>query len=115
LGCGLSALRGESRGFTLCPDPGNLCGNRRRADFDPTVIGFDNGSRRGGRDGRIVEELDNVVMRCTVVAFQRQGVVAAPIHDLLRDGAMAVERVGGHDGAFQGQHHQHIPINQLDS
>jgi hypothetical protein len=25
LGCGLSALFGESRGFKLCPDPGNLC------------------------------------------------------------------------------------------
>jgi hypothetical protein len=51
------------------------------------VIGFDNGNRRGGPDGRIVEELNNVVMWCTLVAFQRQGVVAAPIHDLLRDGS----------------------------
>jgi hypothetical protein len=59
------------------------------------VIGFDDGRRLGGRVGRIVEELDHIVIRRILVAFQRQGVVAAPIHDLLRDGAIAVERVGG--------------------
>jgi hypothetical protein len=41
-----------------------------------------------------------------LVSLQCQRVVATLIHDLLRDGALGVERVSGHDGAFQRQHFQ---------
>ena len=33
-------------------------------------------------------------------------IVASLVHDLLRDGALAIERVGGHNGALQRQHLQ---------
>ena len=48
------------------------------------------------------------VMQRTLVALQRQRVVAFLIYDLLRDGTLAVERVGGHDGALQRQQFQQL-------
>ena len=45
-------------------------------------------------------------MQRTLVALQRQRVVAFLIHDLLRDGTLAVERVGGHDGPLQRKQFQ---------
>jgi hypothetical protein len=39
-------------------------------------------------------------MQRTLVALQRQSVVATPIDDLLGDLALAVERVDGHDRAL---------------
>jgi len=32
-----------------------------------------------------------------LIAFQREGVIAALVDDLLGDGALAIERVGGDD------------------
>ena len=45
-------------------------------------------------------------MQRGLIAFQRQGIIAALIDDLLSDGALAVERVHGHDRALQRQHRQ---------
>ena len=47
-------------------------------------------------------------MQCALVAFQRQRIVAALIDDLLSDRTLAVERIGGHDRAFQRQHLQQL-------
>ena len=45
-------------------------------------------------------------MKRSLISLQGQGVVAALIDDLLGDGALAIERVGGHDRPFQPQHFQ---------
>src|SRR5271165_4301313 len=52
----------------------------------------------------IVEETAYVVVQRALVALQRQRMVAALLDDLAGDLALAVERVGGHDRAFQGKH-----------
>ena len=80
--------------------------NHCRAGFDPPVIGLDGRLGGGGLALQIVEKQNDIVMQCTLIALQSQRVVALLIHDLLRDGSLAVERVGGHDGTFKHQHLQ---------
>ena len=43
-------------------------------------------------------------MQRRLISFQRQGIIAALIDDLLRDGALAIKRIDRDDGAFQRQH-----------
>ena len=47
-------------------------------------------------------------MQRALIAFQRQHVVAALIDDLPGNLALTVERISGHDGAFEGQHLQQL-------
>ena len=77
--------------------PRDVSRDRGGAGFDAAMIGLDD--RRGGDRfaGRIVEMQHNVVMKRSLISLQGQGVVAALIDDLLGDGALAIERVGGHD------------------
>ena len=49
-----------------------------------------------------------------LTAFQGQDIITALIHDLLGDAALAVERVGGHDGSFQRQHSFGTAVISLD-
>ena len=55
-----------------------------------------------------MEKPDDIVMQRALVALQCQGIVAALLDDLLGDRALAVERIGGHDRAFQRQHGQQL-------
>ena len=73
--------------------------DRGRTGFDAAVIALDNGLGGGDLAGGVVEIADDIVMQRTLVALQRQSVVATPIDDLLGDLALAVERVDGHDRA----------------
>jgi GT2 family glycosyltransferase len=54
-----------------------------------------------------VEQAD-IGMQRSLVALQRQHVIAALIDDLLGDGALAVERVGGNDRALQAEHAEQL-------
>jgi len=74
--------------------------DRGRTGFDAAVIALDNGLGGGDLAGGVVEIADDIVMQRTLVALQRQSVVATPIDDLLGDLALAVERVDGHDRAL---------------
>ena len=47
-------------------------------------------------------------MKRSLISLQGQGIVSALIDDLLGDGALAIERVGGHDRPFQPQHLQQL-------
>ena len=60
----------------------------------------------GGLAGGIVEKQHDVAMQRFLIALQSQSIVAALIDDLPGDGALTVERVGGHDRPFQRQHFQ---------
>jgi hypothetical protein len=66
------------------------------------VIGLHN--RRGGigLQLRLVEQQNHIVKQRASIELQRQRVVPLLSDDLLGDGALAVERIGGHDRAFEG-------------
>src|SRR3954451_8562762 len=62
----------------------------------------------GGMDGvrrarGVIEKGANVVEQAALIALQHQNVVAALSHHLGGNGALTVERVGGHDGPFERQ------------
>lgn len=74
--------------------------DRGGTGFDAAVIALDNGLGGGDLAGGVIEIADDIVMQRTLVALQRQGVIATLIDDLLGDLALAVERVDGHDRAL---------------
>lgn len=78
------------------------------AGLDPSVVGIDGGIDIAGFARGIVEEQADIRMQGGLIALQRQGVIAAAIDDLLGDGALAVERVDGHDRALERQHLQQL-------
>ena len=56
--------------------------------------------------GRVVEKQPDIVMQRALISLQSQHVIAT-LGDYLRgDGALAIERVGGHDRALEGDHLQ---------
>src|SRR5215470_13140139 len=73
------------------------------AGFDPTVIAIDRLIGGGGCSLKlwVVEELFDIGMQRALVAFERQGVIALLIDDLLGDVALAVEGINRHGAAFQ--------------
>ena len=56
----------------------------------------------------VVEQHRHVVIQRLLIALQRQRVVAALIDDLLGDGPLAVQCIGGDDGALQRQHGEQL-------
>src|ERR1700749_180901 len=82
--------------------------DRGRTGFDAAVIALDNGLGRGNLAGGVVEIADDIVMQRTLIALKRQDIVAALIDDLLGNLTLAVQRVDGHDRAFQRQHLQQL-------
>ena len=88
--------------------PGDIRRDRRRAGLDAAVIAVDDGRWPWSYCWRDHRETAHVAMQRSLVALQRQGIVAALIDDLLGDGALAIERVGGHDRPFQRQHLQQL-------
>lgn len=76
-------------------------GDGRGAGLDPAVIPIDGRLHRGGRAGRIVGITSDIVMQRALIALQGRAVVTLLIDYLLGDCPMAVQRIGGHDRAFQ--------------
>jgi hypothetical protein len=72
------------------------------------VIGIDGGFGHDDLALRIIKEAAHVVMQRALVALECQDIVTALILDLLRDAALAIECVGGHDGALQREHLQQL-------
>jgi hypothetical protein len=66
---------------------------RWRAGFDPPVIPIDRLRGNAVRPGWIVEKQPDIVMQRRLISFQRQGIIAALIDDLLRDGTLAIKRI----------------------
>jgi hypothetical protein len=95
---------GRQAGPARFVQPIDLAADCRRVGFDAAVIGVDGGC--DGLGGRVVEIGADIVMQRVLVALQSQRVIAALIDDLLGDRALAVQRIGRHDGAFQRQHLQ---------
>jgi len=97
---------GQARPLMVFDQPGDIGRDHGCAGFYAAMISLDD--RRGGDRfaGGIVEIKHNVIMKRSLISLQGQGVVAALINDLLGDGALAIERVGGHDCPFQPQHLQ---------
>ena len=57
---------------------------------------------------RIGQEAADIVVQSALIAFQRQHVVRPLPDHLCRDGALAVQRVGSDDAAFQRQQFQQL-------
>jgi hypothetical protein len=93
----------------LLLQPVDIIRNRGCAGFDAPVIGIDGLRRRAARTSRVIQEQSDVSMQRALVAFQRQRIVAALIHELLRNGALAIERVRGHDRALE-RHRQQLSV-----
>src|SRR3984957_4933220 len=64
------------------------------------MIGLDDRLGGGRLAGGIVEIQHHVIMKRSLISLQGEGIVAPLIDDLLGDGALAIERVRGHDRSF---------------
>src|SRR5262249_10135855 len=84
-------------------EPSDIGRDEGDAGFDPTVIAIDRLIGGGGCSLKlwVVEELFDIGMQRALVAFERQGVIALLIDDLLGDVALAVEGINRHGAAFQ--------------
>jgi len=91
----------QTRPLMLLLQPFHLGRDCRRARFDPSVIGFDHRRHRALPRFRIVEQQRHVVVQALLISLQCQRVVPLLLHDLRGDCSLAVQRVGGDDGAFQ--------------
>ena len=56
----------------------------------------------------MTEALADVSKQRAMVALERQNIVAPLVDDLLSDMALTIERIGGHNSAFQRQHFQQL-------
>lgn len=92
----------------LLLQPADVGRNRRRGRFDPPVIAFEYWDGNCRLALWIIEQLPDIVVQRAFISLQRQRIVAHLLPDLLGDGVLAVERVGGHDSAFQHQHGQRL-------
>lgn len=102
------ADRPQARPLVLFLEPIDIRGNRCRAGLDSSVVGLDDGRGHGDLAVWIVQKQDHIVMQRALVTLQRQRVVTFLLYDLLRDRTLAVERVGGHDGALQRKQLQQL-------
>src|SRR5215831_17107019 len=84
-------------------EPSDIGRDEGGAGFDPTVIAIDRLIGGGGCSLKlwVVEELFDIGMQRALVAFERQGVIALLIDDLLGDVALAVEGINRYGAAFQ--------------
>lgn len=56
----------------------------------------------------VIEKGLRLIVQRALVPFQGHHIIRALINDLLRDVALAVERVNRYDGALQAQHSQQL-------
>src|SRR5882724_5613889 len=89
-------------------EPVDRRGDCRHAGFDAPVIALDSGFGRDLLRSGIIEKSAHVVMQRALITLERQGIVASLIDDLTGDIALTVERIDGHDAAFQREHLQEL-------
>lgn len=65
------------------------------------MVGFDKRRSAARLQFRIIQEQDYIFVQRALICFQRQRIVALLLYDLLGDGALAVQRIGCHDGALE--------------
>jgi hypothetical protein len=87
--------------LVLFLQPADLGGHRCRARFDASMVGFDKRRSAARLQFRIIQEQDYIFVQRALICFQRQRIVALLLYDLLGDGALAVQRIGCHDGALE--------------
>ena len=80
--------------------PADLGGHRCRARFDASMVGLDKRRSAARFQLRIIQEQDYIFVHA-LICFSRQRIVALLLYDLLGDGALAVQRIGCHDGALE--------------
>jgi hypothetical protein len=92
----------------LVLQPADRRRNHTGAGFDTAVISVHGGVDGGRLAVRIVEEQTDIGVQRALVSFERQGIVATLIDDLLGDVALAVERVDGHDCVLESKQFQEL-------
>lgn len=110
----------EQAGREASPSAGVLDSQTVKAPHAPGGGGYDAAKRTKGRKRHIAVDTDGRLLMVNLTAadvqdaagalisFQRQDIVAALLDHLGRDRALAVERVGGRDAAFERQQVQQL-------
>ena len=91
----------EARPLMAFLKPVDIVDNRDVSGLDATVVAID----RAGTDREhrlwVVQKGPRVLVQRPLISLQRHDVVAALSNNLSRDLALTVERIDGHDGAFE--------------
>jgi hypothetical protein len=86
--------------------PIDISRHRGRPGLNATVIRIDGLISLSSRACRVVKKPVDIIMQRALIAFQRQGEVAALINDPPGDRALTVERIGRYDRTLQQEHLQ---------